>query len=55
MRKHFHHIISAGPASGVSFPWAAKHILTTRFRFFLFLLRCIHATGRSFARSPFAC
>jgi len=48
------HIITAGPALGVSFPWATKHIPTARSRSFLFLLRGLHIPGRSLTRSTFA-
>ena len=47
--------IPAGPASGVSFPCATKHLPTTRFRSFLYPLRGLHITGRSLTRSTFAC
>jgi len=44
-------IIPAGPASGVSFPRAPKHILTARFRFCIFTHSGLHIPGRSLTRS----
>jgi len=48
-------IIPAGPASGVSFSWATKHIPSTRFRSVIFSHSGLHIPGRSLTRSTHTC